>query len=155
VALVVIQRHGRQAGFTLLEMIVVVAILGLALMLIVGYRPPWSGGLGVRGAASELASTLRLARSVAIARDIPVSVVIDVASRRYRVDEGPVQSLPPSLKVEFLTLASNRNAANSGALRFYPDGSSTGGRVTIGDGAHTLFVGVEWLNGRVSVGDER
>ncbi|HWD59054.1 MAG TPA: GspH/FimT family pseudopilin [Stellaceae bacterium] len=154
-ASIILQRRDRQAGFTLLEMIVVVAILGLALILIVGYRPPWSGGLGVRGAASKLASTLRLARSEAIARDTPVSVAIDVASRRYRVGEGPVQALPPSLKVEFLTLASNRNATNSGVLRFYPDGSSTGGRVTVGDGAHTLVVGVDWLNGRVSIGDER
>jgi general secretion pathway protein H len=151
---IVIQAREREAGFTLLEMIVVMAILGLALVLIVGYRPPWSGGLGVRGAAGELASALRLARSEAIARDGPVSVTIDVASRRYRVGERPVQAFPPSFKVEFLTLASARGATNAGELRFNPDGSSTGGRITIGDGARTLVVGVDWLNGRVSIGDE-
>lgn len=152
---IVIPGGGREAGFTLLELIVVMAILGLALMLIVGYRPPWSGGLGVRGAAGELASALRLARSEAIARDGPVSVAVDVASHRYRVGEGPVRTLPPSLRVEFLTLASEQHATNSGELRFNPDGSSTGGRITIGDGARTLVVGVDWLNGRVSIGDER
>lgn len=152
---IVIQRRGREAGFTLIEMIVVVAILGLALMLIAGYRPPWSGGLGVRGAASELASALRLARSEAIARDGAVSVVIDVAGHRYRVGDGPGRALPSSLKVEFLTVVSEQRATTVGGIRFNPDGSSTGGRVTIGDGAHTLVVGVDWLNGRVSIGDER
>lgn len=155
VAPTVIRLRGGQAGFTLLEMIVVVAILAFALTLIVGYRPPWSGGLGVRGAASELASALRLARSEAIARDGPVSVMIDVASHRYQVGESPSQALPPSLKIEFLTLASEQHSINSAAIRFYPDGSSTGGRVTFGDRAHTLVVGVDWLNGRVSIGDER
>ena len=144
-----------QAGFTLLEMIVVIAILGLALTLIVGYRPPWSGALGVRGVASELASAFRLARSEAISQDSSVSVVIDVASHRYRIGEGPVRALPASFKVELLSLSSERHATNVGEIRFNPDGSSTGGRVTIGDGSHTLAVGVDWLNSRVSIGDER
>lgn len=145
----------RQAGFTLIEMIVVIAILTLAMTLIVGYRPPWSGGLGARGAAAELASAFRLARSEAISRDGPVSVVIDVASHRYRIGDGPERTFPPSLKVELLTVTSERSAINAGEIRFNPDGSSTGGRVTIGNGSRTLAVGVDWLNGRVSIGDER
>lgn len=145
----------RQAGFTLIEMIVVIAVLALALTLIVGYRPPWSGSLGVRGAAGELASAFRLARSEAISRDGPVSVAVDVAGHRYRVGDGPERMFPPSLKVELLTLASERYARNVGEIRFNPDGSSTGGRVTFSNGSRTLAVGVDWLNGRVSIGDDR
>ena len=145
----------RQAGFTLIEMIVVIAILGLALTLIAGYRPPWSEGLGARGAAGALASAFRLARSEAISQDGPVSVVIDVANHLYRIGDGPERTLPSSLKVELLTLANERHASNIGEIRFNSDGSSTGGRVTIGNGSHTLAVGVDWLNGRVSIGDER
>lgn len=136
-------------------MIVVVAILGLALMLIVGYRPPWSGGLGVRGATGAFASALRLARSEAIAHDRPVSVTLDLANHRYRVGEGPGQVLPSNLNVELLTLASERRGAKMGAIRFNPDGSSTGGRVIIGDRAYALAVDVDWLNGRVSIRDDR
>lgn len=152
---IVVASGDRQAGFTLLEMIVVIAILALALTLIVGYRPPWSGALGVRGAAGELASAFRLARSEAILRDDPISVVIDVANHHYRVGEGPERALPPSLKVELLTLSSERHANKVGEIRFNPDGSSTGGRVTLGNGSNTLAVGVDWLNSRVSIGDER
>src|ERR1700744_2288155 len=145
----------RQAGFPLLRKIVAVAILALAVTLIVGYRPPWSGGLGMRGAASELAATLRLARSEAIAHDGPVSVVIDVAGHRYGVAQQAEHSLPPILKVELSTLAGEQHSINMGEIRFNFDGSSTGGRVTIGDGSRTLAVGVDWLSGRVSIGDER
>jgi general secretion pathway protein H len=149
----VIRRGGRQAGFTLLEMVVVLAILALALTLIMGYRPPWSSGLGVREVASNLASAMRLARSEAISRDGPVSVAIDVARHRYRVGEGPEHSLPSRLRVELLTIASERRTTSAGEIRFNADGSSTGGRVTVGDGLHTLAVGIDWLNGRVSIGD--
>ena len=49
----------RCAGFTLIEVIVTLAILGLALVIVAGYKPPWSSGLGLKGTASELASGLR------------------------------------------------------------------------------------------------
>jgi general secretion pathway protein H len=147
--------RGYQAGFTLIEVIVVMAILALSVVLIVGYRPPWSGSLSVRAAAGQLATALRLARSEAISRDAPVSVAVDVARHRYRIGQDTEKVLPPSLKVELLTLASERYATTAGEIRFNPDGSSTGGRVTIGDGARTVAVGVDWLNGRVSIRDER
>ena len=61
----------RVRGFTLLEVIVTLAILGFALVLVTSYKPPWSSGLGLRGTASELASGLRLARSEAIVQQPP------------------------------------------------------------------------------------
>jgi general secretion pathway protein H len=144
-----------QTGFTLIELIVVVAILGLALTLIVGYKPPWSSGLGTRAAAGQLASALRLARSEAIARDSPVSVTIDLAAHRYRVGQEPDRRLPPALTIELLTVAGERRTAVESAIRFNPDGSSTGGRVTIGDAVRKFAVGVDWLTGRVSIADVR
>ena len=40
-----------------------------------------------------------------------------------------------------------------GDIRFQPDGSSTGGRITLADGRRRMAVGVDWLTGRVSVAD--
>ena len=39
-----------------------------------------------------------------------------------------------------------------GGVRFYPDGSSTGGRVLISRGGHGYQVGVTWLTGRIAIG---
>ena len=38
-----------------------------------------------------------------------------------------------------------------GAIRFYPDGSSTGGRITVASGERKYLVDVDWLTGRVSI----
>jgi len=40
---------------------------------------------------------------------------------------------------------------SKGRIRFDPDGSSSGGRVSISGGNQIWIVGVDWLSGRVSV----
>jgi general secretion pathway protein H len=147
------REHGREAGFTLIEIIVVLAVVGFALVLIVGYKPPWSSALGVRGAAAEVASSLRLARSEAILRNRPVAFEIDLANRRFRAGSGTVRQLPPQLSIALLTVQGERRDVSTGDIRFNPDGSSTGGRISLADGAHKMAVGVEWLSGRVSIAD--
>jgi general secretion pathway protein H len=140
-------------GFTLIELIVTLAILGFALVLIAGYRAPWSSALGLKGAAAELASGLRLARSQAIADDRPVAFELDLADHRYRVGDGPAHALPGQLSIELLTVAGENRGRVVGDIRFNPDGSSTGGRITLADGRLRVAVGVDWLTGRVTVAD--
>jgi general secretion pathway protein H len=146
-------QHRCEAGFTLIEMIVALAILGFALALVISYKPPWSSGLGLRGTAAELAGEFRLARAEAISRNRPINVELDLAHNRFRVGAGAVRRLPSQLSIALLTIVGERRDATTGDIRFNPDGSSTGGRVTIADGAHVISVGVDWLSGRVSVAD--
>jgi general secretion pathway protein H len=141
---------GREAGFTLIEIIVVLAVLGFALALIVGYRPPWSSGLGVRGTAAELASGLRLARSEAISRNRPITFKIDLSDHHFQIGTSVVRPLPARLSIALLTVAGEQRGT-TGDIRFNPDGSSTGGRISIADGTQRIAVGIDWLNGRVSV----
>src|SRR5258705_11588961 len=94
----------RSRGFTLIEVVVTLAILSFALVLVVGYKPPWSSGLGLKGTASELASGLRLARSEAIAINRPVAFGLDVTGHRYRVGSGTVRRLPANLSIELMTI---------------------------------------------------
>jgi general secretion pathway protein H len=150
-------RHRRTgaAGFTLFELIVALAVLALALVLITGYRVPWSSALGLRGTAAELASGLRLARSQAIAGNRPVAVDIDLAGHRYRVGAGRPHTLPASLSIELLTIAGENRGHTEGNIQFNPDGSSTGGRISLAEGRQRVAVGVDWLSGRVTVADVR
>jgi len=145
----------REAGFTLIEVIVTLTILGLSLALIVGYRPPWSAGLGMRGTAAELAAGLRMARSEAIVSNQPVTFELDLAGHRYQIGKAEPRPLPAHLTIDLLTVAGEQRGKSTGGIRFNPDGSSTGGRISIGDGKRTIAVGVDWLSGRVRVADEQ
>jgi general secretion pathway protein H len=146
---------GREVGFTLIEVIVTLAIFGFALALIVGYKPPWSGGLGLRATAAELAAELRLARSEAVLRNRPIAFEIDLVAHQFRVGQRAARQLPPHIEITLLTIAGEQRDVSRADIRFNPDGTSTGGRITLGDGARKIVVGVDWLSGRVSVADAR
>jgi len=146
---------GRAAGFSLIEIIVVLAILGFALVLIVGYKPPWSRGLDLDAGAAELAGQLRLARSEAIAGNHAVTLDLDLAGHRYRLGDAAPRPLPAGFAVELMTVAGERQAATAGGIRFHPDGSSTGGRIVLAGGSRRVAIGVDWLTGRVAVADVR
>ena len=145
----------RAGGFTLIELLVSLAILGLALSLIAGYKPPWSRGLGLQATAAELAAGLRLARSEAILSNRPVLFDLDLIGHRYRIGAAPPRRLPADLSIELLTISGEVRSAGEGDIRFNPDGSSTGGRISLIDGQRRIGVGVDWLTGRVSIANGR
>jgi general secretion pathway protein H len=140
----------QQAGFTLIELLVTLAIIGFALVLVVGYKPPWSRALGLRGAAAEIVDGLRVARSQAIAQNRATRFEIDLNGHRFQVDSGPVRQLPAGLALAMLTTTGERQGSQLGSIRFNPDGSSTGGRIALADGDRTITIGVDWLTGRVT-----
>jgi len=137
----------------MIELIVVLAILGFAMALVVGYKSPVSSGPNLQGSAAALASGLRLARSEAILKDRAVTFDLDLTGHRFQPGSGPARQLPPNLAIEMLTISGERRDGHTGDIRFNPDGSSTGGRISLADGGRKIVVGVDWLTGRVSVAD--
>jgi general secretion pathway protein H len=41
----------------------------------------------------------------------------------------------------------------AGTVTFFPDGTSTGGTITLSQGTHRYYVAVDWLTGQVDVGE--
>ncbi len=89
------ERQRSPAGFTLIEMIVVLVILGLMLGLVMARGPMTSRTLTARAAAGDLAAGLREARARAIGSNRPVSLTLDLRARVYRIDDRPPRPLPP------------------------------------------------------------
>jgi general secretion pathway protein H len=141
----------REAGFTLIEMLVVVAIMGFALTMIVTRGPVRSQALEMKAAVSEVAQGLRLARSRAIATNTPVQFAVDVPLRSFQIDRGTPTILPRSLSISMTAVSEETLGARLAAIRFNGDGSATGGRIELTDGQRLSQVGVDWLTGRVSV----
>ncbi|MFI4986209.1 MAG: GspH/FimT family protein [Alphaproteobacteria bacterium] len=151
-------RHGRAriaaeaaAGFTLVELLVALALVALVGVLVVGASAPVSPASAARAAAGELASALRLARAQAIAEDRPVGLVLDVAGRRYRVGRAAGRALPQVLRLTLLTARGEVLSDSTASIRFNPDGSSSGGRIEVAGGGRLIAIRVEWLSGRVSL----
>jgi general secretion pathway protein H len=143
-------------GFTLIELIVVLVIMGLMLGLLLTRGPMRSPTLEVRAAAARVAQGLRLARARAIALNRRVSFSLDLTQHDFRIDDARPQALPETLQLAVLTIAGKANRqGNIGAISFGPDGSSSGGRIELAGHGMRLLVGVDWLTGRVSVADER
>jgi general secretion pathway protein H len=64
----------RPAGFTLIEMIVVIAVLGLVLGMLSAYAPPRSRWLQTVAAGHQVAATMHAAQSRAIRTGATVTV---------------------------------------------------------------------------------
>jgi general secretion pathway protein H len=141
------------AGFTLLEMLVVLAILAL----VMGFAGPLlsSGTEGVRleTASSELAAALRLTRSAAILRSGEATLMIDVDKRVFGSSVVPQRAFAPEIQAKLTYASGIRSAPSDGGFRFFPDGSSTGGDVTLSLHGKQVKLCVDWLTGEVRRGE--
>ena len=144
----------RQAGVTLLELLIVIALMGIVAALVV---PMFGGPVStseLRATARQLAAGLRLARSEAVSERRETFLVVDVAGKRFKVDrEAREHALPSKVDLKLFTAQNDLVSENVGAIRFYPDGGSNGGRLTVAAGARKINVDVDWLTGRVAILD--
>jgi general secretion pathway protein H len=108
----------------------------------------------LKAAARTLASGLRQAQTVAMATRRDALLTIDVDAREFLTSgEAQVRRLPDNVDVKLFTAQSEVSSDRRGSIRFYPDGSSTGGRITVSSGERKYLVDVDWLTGRVSIGE--
>lgn len=139
-------------AFTLIELLVVLAIFGLVLVLI----PPALDNIlpenRVRGAARDLAAELRLCRSRAIRTREEALLVLDVGEQTFQsADRGRGLNLPEAATLNLTTAESEMLSELRGAIRFFPDGSSTGGQIRLHYQSNEYVVDVNWLTGQISI----
>ena len=147
-------RSARAAGFTLLEVILVLVIGVAAYALILTVPMRGSSAADLKAAARTLAAGLRQAQTMAMATRRDSALTVDVESREFTVaGDSSIRQLPKDLEIKLYTAQSEVTSERRGAIRFYPDGSSTGGRITVTSGERKYLVDVDWLTGRVSIGE--
>jgi general secretion pathway protein H len=145
-------------GFTLLELVLVVMLIALMFTLV-----PRMMGSGVSGAELKsnvraIAAAMKLARDSAINTRRDVFVTVNVVSREFTTTyEDKIYKLNQQLILRLFTAQADQINEQTASFRFYPDGSSNGGRVTVAAGeagnVREFAIDVDWLTGRVTVAD--
>ncbi len=143
---------GVSRGFTLLELLIVLFLMGLAY----GLAAPMVGSgavtLELKSATRQLAAGLRKARGTAIAQRDEATMTVDVELRRFSLSgDSKIYPLPKAIDIELFTAQSEQLEEKVGNIRFFPDGTSTGGRITLTAGGSSFAVDVDWLTGKVVI----
>jgi general secretion pathway protein H len=145
-------RDPAQSGFTLLELLLVLVIAAASYALVVRITSGGVSGAELKSSARAVAAGLRDARGTAIATQEAAALTLDLEHRSFEVSGGKrARILPERLELKLYTAQSEIVDEKRGAIRFYPDGSSTGGRITVASGERRFLVDVDWLTGRVSI----
>jgi general secretion pathway protein H len=136
------------AGFTLVELLLVMGIMGLVLAIMVSAKPK-TAATRVAVAARAVAATLQLARAQAMASNAETVVRIDTQKRQFGLPRS-MHGLPRGVTVA-VTVAETERIGNSGGMRFYPDGQSSGGEIVLMLDGRASRIAVNWLTGEARV----
>jgi general secretion pathway protein H len=144
----------RQSGMTLLELLVVLAVLSLMAAVASPYIGRNQGRWALRNATHEIAAALREARGNAVMRNRTEFFVGDIATGRFwATGSAKRHALPAGVAMTLHTTVEQRLGDEAGSITFWPDGSSTGGGVMLAQDDRKVMVQVDWLTGRVSTND--
>jgi general secretion pathway protein H len=145
----VITRH---RGFTLLEVLVVLALLAMIYALVPPMINIGGSTAELKAGARQVAAGLRKVRSEAITQRDEATLTLNVEARNFVLSgEVKPRSLPQQAEISVFTSQGEVVDASTAAIRFYPDGSSTGGRVTLAMGERKFYVDIDWLTGQVEI----
>ena len=144
----------RCPGFTLLEMMLVLVIAAVLAAVVAPNMQPAITNMQLRAATQDVASALRHTRGQALSQGREAEFVLNVKQHFYRTTgRRKPYALPESVKLSLFT-ADTLMEEGQGSIVFFPDGSASGGRVTLEGAGKTRLVDVNWLTGNIVVREE-
>lgn len=142
-------RQGR--GFTLIELLVTLVIITLiaAVTLPSLHRSP---AADLKSGAQTVAAALRQTRIDAMSSGRTLALLVDTQAHTLQTEHREqTRQLADDIALVLATAEQEMLGPDRGGIRFWPDGSATGGRVTLTKEQLSIRVDVAWLTGRVRI----
>lgn len=149
VSVAVVPRRLARSGFTLVELLVAITIVGLVMTASVPASVRFYESMQYRQAIRDVITTLASARYRAINTGKAQDVLLNTETKVLRLGSD-TQQLPAKFNI-VVHSARELNRDTEGVIRFYPEGGSSGGEIDIAKPNRSgVKISVDWLVGRVS-----
>ncbi|MBL1430375.1 MAG: prepilin-type N-terminal cleavage/methylation domain-containing protein [Robiginitomaculum sp.] len=143
-----------QAGYTLMELLVVMVIIALATAVIAPRLIISSPTKNVKNAAIQLTALYKKGRVLALRTGVSQVVIIDTVNKAaWLNDQGKVM-FDDSVDIDTIT-ARTESGTDLAGIRFFPDGTSTGGEITVSSDTISYVISVIWANAEVRLETEK
>ena len=139
------RRAATNAGFTLVEMLVVQAIMAVTLAVSLPYVRGSGEARILDATAQTLAARLRQTQSAAMFNNAERTLSIDL---KHKLILDPVFVVPHGISLKIVT-AEKEVTTELASIRFFADGGSTGGTITLSKDESAQEISINWLTGAI------
>jgi general secretion pathway protein H len=141
-----------QGGFTLLEMVCVLAIIALIAAVLLPFIPRETSRSRLQAYALQAATLLKIDRDAAIRRQVSVATLVDTGSRAIRSGASPAAiRIPDDVHFDAVLPQTCERRAALSTIRFFANGTSCGGTIALSRFDAGFEIRVNWLTGRVEI----
>ncbi len=160
----------RDRGFSLVEMIVVLILIGLSISLVAPSLSRVLKTIELKAAVQKVSAILRYSRSEAVNKGQIYQIVFDSDLREVRVQrmgssegegehekqegiaEKKTYPLPKGIQMKEVRISSSQYRSDVPAIEFYPNGGSNGGSILFhGEDRGGYRINVNFLTGMVDI----
>ena len=141
-----------ERGFTLLEMVCVLAIIALLAAVLLPFIPRQTSRSRLQAYALQAAALLKSDRDAAMSRNISVATLVDAGGRAIRSGASAATiRIPNDVRFDAVLPQTCRRQAALSTIRFFSNGTSCGGTIALTRFDAGYEIRVNWLTGRVEV----